>query len=151
MIKRLRKLNRVLPELLAGILGYGLIVLGFGMFFSHDKLKFAVGLGTGIACSVFMAYHMAVSIEDAVSINDEKHAKNISVTGSVIRYAVVLAVFAVMLYFKAGSLIACFLGLMGLKVSAYLQPFFHTVKNDPDRLVPPEEQDELLKEQRRNK
>ncbi len=140
MIKRLRKLNRALPNLLAGILGYALVVLGLGLIFAKDKLNFAVGLGVGTACAVFMAYHMAASIEDSVSLHDEKQARNKSVAGSVMRYAVVLAVFVAMMYFHFGSLVAAFFGVMGLKASAYLQPLFHTVKNDPDKMVPPEDQ-----------
>ena len=144
MIKRLKKLNRALPELLAGILGYGLVVLGVGIFFAGDKLNFAIGLGIGIVCAVFMAYHMAATIEDSVSLKDEKLARNKSVAGATVRYGVVFAVFLAMMYFHIGSLVGAFLGIMGLKVSAYImQSVFHTVKNDPKRMVPPEEQDEI--------
>ena len=142
MIKRLKKLNRALPNLLAGIIGYGLIVFGAGLIFAPDKISFSTGLGIGIACAVFMAYHMAATIEDAVSLRDEKQARNKSVSGSVARFGIVLIVFFVMMYFKIGSLVAAFLGIMGLKVSAYIQRLFHTVKNDPEKMVSAEEQDE---------
>jgi len=130
---------------MAGIVGYGLVVLGAGIIFARDKMDFAAGLGIGIACALFMAYHMAATIEDAVSLRDEKQARNKSVAGSVLRYGIVGIVFCGMMYFKLGSLLAAFFGLMGLKVSAYIQPLLHTVKNDPDRMVPPEEQGEAPK------
>ena len=59
------------------------------------------------------------------------------------RYAVVFIVFLLMMYFHIGSLVGAFLGIMGLKASAYMQSVFHTVRNDPERMVPSEEQDEM--------
>ena len=32
-----------------------------------------------------------------------------------------------MMYFKLGNLVTAFLGILGLKVSAYAQPFMHKV------------------------
>ena len=45
--------------------------------------------------------------------------------GVVLRYAVVLGVFALLLVFRLGNPVLAFFGVMGLKVSAYLQPFWH--------------------------
>jgi len=42
-----------------------------------------------------------------------------------LRYAVVLGVFALLLVFRLGNPVLAFFGVMGLKVSAYLQPFWH--------------------------
>ena len=44
-----------------------------------------------------------------------------------LRYFVVVVVFFVMMKFELGSLFAAFVGVLGLKVSAYLQPFAHKV------------------------
>lgn len=123
LIKRMRKLNDALPELLACIFAYFLIVLGIGMIFSRDKAAFALGLSIGVGCAVFMAVHMALTIDTAVSMRTEKQAAGRAVAGSVFRYAVVFIVLALVGYFGFADLIAAFIGVMGLKLSAYAQPF----------------------------
>lgn len=42
-----------------------------------------------------------------------------------IRYAVIVVVFAVVMLTRAANPLAVFLGIMGLKAAAYLQPFVH--------------------------
>ena len=119
----LKRLNEALPGLLLGIIVYGMILQLVGVWFVDDKLHYSGGLWIGIGCAIFMAIHMAVAIEDAVSIGSENGAKRKVITASLIRYIIVVIVFFAMMYFKLGMLIPAFLGIMGLKFSAYLQPF----------------------------
>ena len=119
----LKRLNEALPGLLLGIIVYGMILQLVGVWFVDDKLHYSSGLWIGIGCALFMAIHMAVAIEDAVSIGSENGAKRKVITASLIRYIIVVIVFFAMMYFKLGMLIPAFLGIMGLKFSAYLQPF----------------------------
>jgi len=44
-----------------------------------------------------------------------------------LRYLIVVVVFFVMMKFNLGNLATAFIGVLGLKVSAYLQPFAHKV------------------------
>ena len=55
----------------------------------------------------------------------EKRASRKSAVFSAIRYILVVAAFAVVGVFHLGNLITMFLGVMGLKVAAYLNPFTH--------------------------
>ena len=48
-----------------------------------------------------------------------------------IRYAVIVAVFAVVMLTGAANPLAAFLGIMGLKAAAYMQPFIHK-RRHPD-------------------
>lgn len=118
----LKRLNKVLPELILGIILYGILLQVFGVWLVKDKLHYSSGLWIGIALAVGMAIHMAVVIEDAVSLNSSR-AKLI--TQSLVRYIVVVVVFFVMMYFHLGNLVSAFLGVMGLKAAAYAQPFIH--------------------------
>ncbi len=118
----LKRLNKVLPELILGILIYGIAIQITGVWFVKDKLLYSTGLWTGILLAVGMAIHMAIVIEDAVSLNSGR-AKLI--TMSLLRYLVVVLVFLGMMYFHLGNLITAFAGVMGLKIAAYMQPFIH--------------------------
>lgn len=122
-MKALKRLNDALPGLVIGILAYGIFVELIGVWFVSDKIRYSSGLWIGIACAVGMAVHLAMVIEEAVR-NPEMGSKRLSIK-SVGRYVVVVLVFTVMMYFKLGNLISAFVGVLGLKVSAYAQPFMH--------------------------
>lgn len=121
----LRRINPVLPELLTGILLYGLVLQFTGMWFVDDKQQYSVGLWIGIALAMGMAVNMAVVILDTVDAMASKRTAVRTGLWSVLRYVVAVGAFVAVWYFEAGNLLVMFLGLMGLKVSAYLQPFLH--------------------------
>ena len=52
-----------------GIILYGIVLQLAGVWFVSDKLRYSSGLWIGIALACFMAIHMAVVIQDAVSID----------------------------------------------------------------------------------
>ena len=106
MIKRL---NKALPALLLGIVLYGLLVQFIGVWFVKDKLLYSTGLWIGIAMAMGMAIHIAV------------------VAWSLLRYMIVVIIFFVTLRFRLGNVLMEFVGVMGLKAAAYLQPFIHRV------------------------
>lgn len=118
----LKRLNKVLPELILGILIYGVLAQITGVWLTEDKLSYSVGLWIGILLAVGMAVHMAVVIEDAVSLGSSQGR---IITMSLLRYVVVILVFVCIIYFRLGNPIAAFAGVMGLKIAAYLQPFLH--------------------------
>ena len=125
MIKEFRRLNEALPGLLLGILIYGVLVEIIGIWFFSDKLLFTTGLLIGIACALGMAIHLAVVLEETVRTNNA--APRLIKFKSVLRYLVVVAVFFVMMQFHLGNLISAFIGVLGLKASAYAQPLLHKV------------------------
>lgn len=121
----LKRINPVLPELILELILYGLIIQFTGVWFVEDKLRYSTGLWIGIIAAVLMAINMAVVILDTVESMAEKRASRKSALFSAIRYILVVAAFAVTGIFHLGNLITMFLGVMGLKVAAYLQPFTH--------------------------
>ena len=123
----LRRLNSALPGLIAGILVYGAFVELAGVWFVADKLRFTSGLLIGLALACGLAINMAVGIYDAVDGYGQSHAQAKIIAKSVLRYLVVVIVFFVMMKWNLGNLFSAFIGVLGLKVSAYLWPFAHKV------------------------
>lgn len=121
----LKRLNDALPGLVAGILVYGALAELIGVWFVADKLRYTTGLAIGIALAVGMAIHIAVVLQDAVDIYGEASARTRVIVKSVLRYVVLVVVFYFMMKWNLGNLFAAFIGVLGLKVSAYLQPFAH--------------------------
>ena len=77
--------------------------------------------------AMFSAIHMDWSIRKNLEINmDQESAANAySVKSSMIRYTVILMVFLAFCLTDVAYPLAVFLGIMGLKAGAYLQPFTH--------------------------
>lgn len=122
-----RRLNDALPDLLIGILIYGIVIQAAGIWFVKDKLHYSSGLWIGIATAMAMAYHIALIIAESVDAPDPEKARVRIIAKGILRYAAVVIVFSVTMYFDLGNLVTLFIGVMGLKISAYLQPALHKV------------------------
>lgn len=125
MIKEFKRLNEALPGLLLGILLYGGLIEVIGVWFVSDKLRYTSGLIIGISCAIGMAIHLAVILEETVRTKNA--SPRMIQMKSVLRYLVVVAVFFVMMWLNLGNLITAFIGVLGLKVSAYAQPLLHKI------------------------
>jgi len=80
----------------------------------------------GLVCTAEgMAVNMAIVLRDAVEIYGGEHAQAKIIAKSILRYVIVVIVFFVMMKFNLGNLFTAFIGVLGLKISAYLQPFTH--------------------------
>jgi len=123
----LRRINDALPGLVLGIVIYGIVIELVGVWFVEDKVGYSTGLLIGIAVAIGLAINIAQVIRDAVEIYGVDGARNRLIVKSVLRYFVVVVVFFVMMKFNLGNLATAFIGVLGLKVSAYLQPFAHKV------------------------
>lgn len=128
MMEKLKKIDRTLLELLTGILISGVIFQTAGLFFPMQQDKYAIGLWPGIFLAAFSAFHMWHSLNRAF-LCDEKSAARLLAGGYVLRY-LVTGIFLVVLYFtEVGYVLSGFLGVMGLKTAAYLQPLTHKFYN----------------------
>ena len=138
----LKRLNEALPGLVLGIIVYGILLQAVGVWLVDDKLRYSTGLWIGIGCALFMAIHMAMSIEDAVSIGTEDGAKKKTIASAMFRYMIVLIVLVVMCYFNLGMILPAFFGVLGLKFSAYAQPLFYRLRKKKDHNDEASENDE---------
>lgn len=98
----LKRLNDALPELVLGIIVYGIAVELVGVWFVTDKLRYTTGLVIGIALAVGMAVNMAIVLRDAVEIYGGEHAQAKIIAKSILRYVIVVIVFFVMMKFNLG-------------------------------------------------
>lgn len=121
----LKRINPILPELLAGIALYGLVLQLTGMWFVDDKFEYTLSVWMGIALAMGMAVNMAIVILDSVDVMAARGTPARTGFWSMLRYVVVVGVFAGAWYFELGNPLVMFLGMMGLKASAYLQPHLH--------------------------
>ncbi len=124
MIDKLNKLNKVLLELLAAIVGCGVFFQAAGVWFVTDKIGYSTGLLIGILIALAMAVHMAWALDMAVDLERGEAEKRIRLH-SILRYLFVTVMLAVVMYTGIANPLASFLGVMCLKVAAYLQPITH--------------------------
>lgn len=122
----LRRINQALPGLIAGIIVFGVVVQLSGVWFVEDKLRYSTGLWLGIAVACGMAVHMAVILYDVMDLS-EKGARTRVTLQYMLRYATVATALFLTAYFKLGNPVTFFIGVMGLKAGAYLQPLTHKI------------------------
>ncbi len=125
----LKRINDALPGLVYGILIYGIIVQLTGVWFVEDPIRYSIGLWFGIGIAVGLAIHIAIVIRDSVELQNVKNANRRIITKSVLRYVVVVILFLILGYFNLGNLFMAFLGVLGLKISAYFQPMALKIVN----------------------
>ena len=97
------------------------------MWLAEDKLRYSSGLWIGIVTAMALAYHIARVIAETIDFPDAEKARTRIIAKGILRYVAVVAVFGITMYYDLGNLITLFLGVMGLKISAYLQPALHKV------------------------
>lgn len=128
MTERLKKFDRAILELISGILIFTVFCQLVGVFLPVDKVKFALGLWSGGLLACILAVHMWKSLNKAF-LCDGKTAAKIMSGGYLLRYFLTAAYLVFLFYTGVGYVLAGFLGIMGLKAGAYLQPVIHKYYN----------------------
>ena len=129
-MKRLRiilKENQTLHEMMIGIVSVNVILALLALLVKYRRAAlFAVLIGCALA--VVFVIHMAVTLDDALNL-DEKGAASVMRKQMIIRYVFVCAVFAAAVYFKIADPIFLTLSVITVKAGAYLQPTIHRLLN----------------------
>lgn len=152
MIEKIKGFNRTLLELESGIVVFGVICQLAGVWFFEDKADYSRGLWLGIFIALWSGAHMSHVLERAFSGPEDEVTKRMA-RGSIIRYVAIVLAYSAVVLSGAGNPVMAFIGLMGLKVAAYLQPFTHKFTNwifhetDPVPEPLPEETDEKKDEE----
>lgn len=120
-------MDETLKELLVGISLFEILAVIIGIWFVDSPVKYILGVLAGAVLALLSAIHMYWSIRQNLEVNmDNASAANAySVKSSMIRYGVILIVFLFFCLTDIAYPLAVFLGIMGLKAGAYLQPFTH--------------------------
>ncbi|WP_099467294.1 hypothetical protein [Konateibacter massiliensis] len=120
----LKKLPLIVKELFISILFYGFVVEIVVLSLLKDKIFYSVGLGVGLLIAMGMCIHMYQSLDYATDMEESQAKKHIRKTYA-LRTAIIFILVLIMYYFNAGSILTGFIGIMSLKVAAYIQPFTH--------------------------
>ena len=115
------RINRTLFELEIGILIFGVICQMF-VVLAEDKAGYSLGLWIGSLMAALSAFHMWYTLDKGLDLG-EKDAIGYLGRQNVIRYVVIVLVLIVVAVSGAGNPLSAFLGIMGLKAAAYMQPF----------------------------
>ncbi len=127
MIEKLRNVNRALLELCLGILFIGLVCQLVGMWFVQDKVLYATALWLGVVLAWITVVHMYRTLDRALDLGAD--ATRAVTKANLVRYGCIVVVFGIVLVTGTLNPLITFMGLMSLKVAAYIQPFTHKLCN----------------------
>ena len=118
-----RDVDETLFELICGILLFAVVCQLTVVWLVERKVWYSFGLWIGVAMAVAAAVHMYRTLDTALDC--EAGAEKILQKNSMLRYLVIVVLFSIMMITRVANPLSAFLGLMGLKVAAYIQPFTH--------------------------
>ncbi len=120
-----RKIDPTLFDLCLGIFLYGLIFQAVLLFFSR-RASYSLGLWIGVVLAIAGSVHMWWSLNRGMDQAAKQAAKTIG-TNNLIRYLVLVVVMFVLIYTDFANPIFMFCGYMGMKISAYLNPWLRKI------------------------
>jgi len=118
------KFDRTLLELWAGI-GVAGLIGQLVVFFVKNKVYFTIGWWYGIVLSLFMAWHMWRALDRGLDMGEG--ATQYIAKANILRYVIVAVLYIALAVADFGSPIAAFVGVLMLKVAAYIQPITHKI------------------------
>ena len=116
-----KKIDPTLFELCLGIVLYG-IVFQLVLLLAARKVSYSVGLWIGVALAVAGAVHMWWSLNRGLDQAAKGAVKTVG-ANSLVRYFVLVVIMGVLVYTEFANPIFAFCGYMGMKVSAYMNPW----------------------------
>ena len=125
----MKKQNATLIELWVGIVFFVLISLLAGIWFVENKIAYAIGVVVGALTAIYLAWHMARSIDKMLDKAETGADPGAGMRlSSLLRYGIVVSVLVITTFlYEWVNPISTFVGILGLKVAAYLQPFTHKI------------------------
>ena len=120
-----KKIDPTLFGLCLGIVLYGIVFQLILLLFSRE-ISYSAGLWTGIVLAIAGSVHMWWSLNRGLDQAAKGAAKTVG-ANSLIRYFVLVAVIGVLIYTEAANPIFAFCGYMGMKISAYMNPWMRKI------------------------
>ncbi len=128
MIKKLKAISEVLPDLMFGIVVFAVLCELAGVWFVQRPLAYSLGILIGCILAEASTWYMANTIYRSLYM-DEKGAKGYVTFHSILRYVLIIVMFGGMVFLDFADPLAAFLALMGIKAAAYMQPMIHKIFN----------------------
>lgn len=119
----LRQVDATVKELWIGIGIWGIVSELATVFFVKDRAASGFGILLGCLLAAAGVWHMWKVLDTALDLGDG--AQKYLTVRSWLRYGVFVLVFGVLMVTEWANPLTAFLGLMGMKAAAYLQPVVH--------------------------
>lgn len=119
-------IDKTLLELSIGILFWGVVCQAAGIWPVSDKAGYSIGLWIGVITAVAAGVHMWWALDRSLDFARDTAVKMMT-KHNIIRYLAIVLVMGLVMISGFANPLSAFLGLMGLKVAAYLQPFTHRI------------------------
>lgn len=124
---RKKKIDTTLFDLCLGIFLFGILCQAVLLIFSRSS-AYSIGLWIGVALGITGAIHMWWALDRGLDMAEKDAVKTIG-GQSLVRSFVLIFVVVLLAYSGFADPIFAFLGYMGMKVSAYMQPFIHRISS----------------------
>ena len=124
MLELLKRKNRTVLEMEAGILFCGVVLQIAGALLSRSLWDYTKSLWFGILLALAATHHMYHTLSRALEY-DEKTAAKIIFGGYMIRYVILVVFLLTIVFTEVMHPLIVFIAYMSLKVTVYLQPFTH--------------------------
>lgn len=111
-----------LVDLWIGIILYFVLFEIIGLIFVENRLSYTIGLLVGCCVGAFMAWNMYTSIDCALDMPEDDAVKYMR-TRSIFRWLVMLVAAFAGMRFAIMSFSAVLIGILGLKIAAFCQPY----------------------------
>ncbi len=122
--ERKPKIDRTLLELSVGILSWGVICQVVGLFLVEDKGAYSIGIWLGVLLAMISAVHMWWGLDRMLDYSQDVAMKRM-LKHNILRYILIAVILAFIMVSGVANPLAAFLTLIGLKISAYIQPLTH--------------------------
>lgn len=114
-------------EMIGVISLYAVLAIILEVVLAKNKIYSVMGIVLGSIVAVYMLIYMDQILKRSIGF-DAKTVEKYVIRHSIIRYLSVVIVFGVVCFTNCVDPLACFIGLLGLKVAAYLQPIVHKIR-----------------------
>ena len=122
-----KKIDSTLFDLCLGILLYGVVFQIVLLIFSR-KMTYSLGLWIGVILAVAGSIHMWWTLDRGMDQAAKQAARTVG-TNNLIRYLVLVVVMFILIYTDFANPIFMFCGYMGMKLSAYLNPWLCKIRS----------------------
>ncbi len=125
------KALKVLKELYIGIAIYALVFALIGIIFMRPIWLYLISLIVGALGAGFQAYSIYDTLDITLELSAKK-AKNFAMVKSMTRLVVCLVLMIVAILIHWTSFVGVTIGLLGLKISAFMNPIIKKITSKID-------------------
>ncbi len=118
-----RDMNATVKEMWLGIGIWGVACELVTVWFVKDRAGCSLGILIGCLLAMAGIWHMWKVLDTALDLGDG--AQKYLTVRSWMRYCVFVIIFGILMITEAANPLTAFLGLMGMKTAAYMQPAVH--------------------------